>query len=137
MTGAHIGTLLNGLASNGAAKMAAPIRQVAIKTAAALLVGFLVLAGIGCVTAAIWIFAVPYLGEAGAALIAAAYLLLAGLIVMGIAALVLKNRAKPVAANPVQQIPLIMNQFFSEQKGTLLMAALVAGVMAAESQRKR
>ena len=76
----------------------------------------------------------PYLGAAGAALIAAAYLLLAGLGVIGIAAW---TASKPIAANPATQTPLIMNQLFIEQKATLLMAALVAGMMAAESQRKR
>ena len=134
MIGAHLGALLNALAKNGVAKIAAPVRNSAIKAGAAIFAGLLALAAIGCVTTAIWIFAVPYLGAAGAALIAAAYLLLAGLGVIGIAAWA---ASKPVAANPATQTPLIMNQLFVEQKGTLLMAALVAGMMAAESQRKR
>ena len=57
MVGAHIGALLNTHAKNGASRMAAPIRHGAIEAGAALLAGFLALAGIGCVTAAVWIFA--------------------------------------------------------------------------------
>lgn len=134
MTGAHLGALLNALAKNGVAKIAAPVRNSAIKAGAAIFAGLLALAAIGCVTTAIWIFAVPYLGAAGAALIAAAYLLLAGLGVIGIATW---TASTPIAANRATQTPLIMNQLFVEQKATLLMAALVAGMMAAESQRKR
>lgn len=117
--------------------MAAPIRHGTIKAGAAVFAGLLAMAAIGCVAAAIWIFTVPYVGMAGAALITAAYLLLAGMVVMGIAVLIVQNEAKPVGANLNQQIPLIMNQLMKEQKGTLVAAALVAGMMAAENQRKR
>ena len=85
----------------------------------------------------LWIFTAPYLSAAGAALISAAYLLLVGLIVVGIAAWNLRAASKPTATSNPTQTPLILNQLFVEQKGTLLMAALVAGMMAAESQRKR
>ncbi|MEP6828557.1 MAG: hypothetical protein ABJA10_10840 [Aestuariivirga sp.] len=117
--------------------MAAPVRQGAIKAGAAAAAGLLLLAAVGCVTAAIWIFAAPYLGAAGAALIVAAYLLLAGLGVIGIAAWNLRTVVGRTAATPASPAPLILNQLFVEQKGTLLMAALVAGMMAAESQHKR
>ena len=137
MTGAQIGSLLNALAVSGAAKIAAPIRHSAIKAGAAIIAGHLALAGVGCITAAIWIFTVPYFGAAGAALTAAACLFLVGLLVIGIAAWTLRANSKPVAAVPKLQMPLILNQLFVEQKGALLVAALVAGMMAAQSQRKR
>ena len=137
MLGDQVGKLLSSFVRSGAANMAAPIRHGAIKAAAAIFAGFLALAAMCTVAFAIWVYAIPYTGAAGAALIAAAYLLFAGLVVIGIAAWAVGNEVKPVTANSTQQIPLIMNQLIKEQKGTLLLAALVAGMMAAENQRKR
>ena len=137
MLGDQVGKLLSSFVRSGAANMAAPVRHGAIKAAAAIFAGLLALAAMATVAFSTWIFAMPYTGAAGAALVAAAYLLLAGLAVIGIAAWTIGNEMKPVAANPTQQIPLIMNQFIKEQKGTLLVAALLAGMMAAENQRKR
>ena len=137
MIGAQLGVLLNMLAKNGVAKMAAPVRLGVIKVGTALAAGLLALAAIGCMAAAAWIFTEPRLGAAVAALVAAAFLLLAGLAVIGIAAWNIRPLAKPGIANTATQTPLILNQLFVEQKGTLLIAALVAGMMAAESQRKR
>ena len=137
MFGAEVGKLLGSCARSGAATIAVSVRREAIRAGAALVAGLLVLAAVGCVAAAIWIYAVPYVGLAGAALISAAYLLFAGLMTIWISASVLKKETRPVAANLAAQTPLVMNQLFVEHKGTLLVAALVAGMMAAESQRKR
>ena len=137
MLGAQVGKLLGLCVRNGAATIAVPIRREAMKAGAALVAVLLALAAAGCVAAAIWIFAVPYVGSAGAALISAAYLLLAGLMTLLISSWVLKKETRPVAENLAAQTPLIMNQLIVEHKGTLLVAALVAGMMAAESQRKR
>ena len=136
MLGDQVGKLLSSFVRSGAANMAAPVRHGAIKAAAAVFAGLLALAAMGTVAFAIWIFAMPYTGAASAALIAAAYLLLAGLVVIGIAAWAIQPEVKPIAANPAQQIPLVMNQFIKEQSGALLVAALVAGMMAADNQRK-
>ena len=137
MLGAQVGKLLGLCVRNGAATIAVPIRREAMKAGAALVAVLLALAAAGCVAAAIWIFAVPYVGSAGAALISAAYLFLAGLMTFLISTSVIKKETRPVAENLAAQTPLIMNQLFVEHKGTLLVAALVAGMMAAESQRKR
>ena len=81
--------------------MAAPVRHGAIK-AAAIFVGLLILAAMGTVAFAICFYAVPYTGAAVAALIAAAYLLLAGLVLIGIAAWTSGNEVKPIAANSAE-----------------------------------
>ena len=137
MLGAQVGKLLGLCVRSGAANIAVPIRREAIKAGVALIAVLLALASVGCVAAAIWMFAVPYVGSAGAALISAACLSFAGLLTIGISVLVLKKETKPVFGNLAAQTPLIMNQLFAEQKGALFVAALVAGMMAAESQRKR
>lgn len=137
MLGAQVGKLLSSYIRSGVATVAAPVRHGAIKAGAAVVAGLLVMAAIGCVAAAIWIYSVPYQGAAGAALIAAAFLLCAGLAVVGIASLAVRREAPPIVINSTQQVPLIINQLVKEQKGTLLVAALVAGMMAAENQRKR
>ena len=137
MLGDQVGKLLSSFVRSGAANMAAPVRHGAIKVAAAIFAGFLAFAAMGTVAFAVWIYATPYTGAAGAALIAAAYLLFAGLVVIVFAAWAVGNEVNPVAANSPKHIPLIMNQLIKEQKGTLLVAALVAGMMAAENQRKR
>ena len=134
---AQVGKLLGLCVRNGAATIAVPIRREAMKAGAALVAVLLALAAAGCVAAAIWIFAVPYVGSAGAALISSAYLLFAGLMTFLISTSVIKKETRPVAENLAAQTPLVMNQLFVEHKGTLLVAALVAGMMAAESQRKR
>lgn len=137
MLSAQVGKLLSSCVRTGAANITAPVRQGAIKAGAALFAGLLAIAAFGCVTAAIWIFAVPYVGLAGGALIAAAYLLFAGLAVVGMVAWIIQKQTRPIAPNPAEQISPIINQLFKEQKGTLLVAALVAGIMAADNQRKR
>jgi hypothetical protein len=137
MLGAQIGNILITSARNGAANLAAPVRIGVIKASASFAAGLFFLAAIGCVTCAIWIYAIPYWGEPSAALIAGGFLFLMGMTVLGIGSLVLKRSVRPVVTQQTDQLPLIMNQIFREQKGAFLLAALIAGVVASENQRKR
>ncbi len=137
MLGSQIGNILISAARNGAANMVAPVRYGAIKACASISAALFFLAAIGCVTAAIWIYAIPYWGEAGAALLAGGFLFLVGMTVLGVGSIVLKQPVRPNGIRQTEQIPPILNQAFKDQKGAMLLAALVAGMVASESQRKR
>lgn len=137
MLGLQIGNILNSVVRSGAENIAAPVRYGFIKTGASLAAGLFFLAAIGCATTAIWIYAIPYWGEASAALIAGFVLFLIGMMVLGIGKLVLKQPVRPVTVRQSDQVSLMMNQIFKDQKSAILLAALIAGMVASESQRKR
>jgi hypothetical protein len=137
MLGAQLVSVLISAVRNGATNVAAPVRYGILKASASFMAGLFFLAAIGCVTAAIWIYAIPYWGEPSAALIAGIFLFVIGIVVLGISSLVIKPHVTPVTIHQTEQLPLMLNQVFKDQKGTLLLAALIAGMVASEKQRKR
>lgn len=137
MLGLQIGNMLNSVVRSGAENIAAPVRYGFIKVGVALAAGLFFLAAIGCATTAIWMYAIPYWGGPGAAAIAGLFLLLIGMSILGIGTLMLKQPMRRVAVRPTDQVPILMNQIFKDQKSAILLAALIAGMVASESQRKR
>ena len=92
-----------------------------------------------CLMAALWIYSRPYVGSAGAALIvAAAIVALWGL-------LFLFTRNAPLEQDPVESllngIPDSLlkeaQDLFEQNKGSVLLAALVAGLMAGGARGRR
>ena len=92
----------------------------------------------GCAVAALWLFAIPYVGAAGAPLVAAGGLLVFCVVLMAVArGIVRYNRRAPSStAAPGLQLGEAI-RLFSENKGTVLLAALVAGLVAGNSGRRK
>ncbi len=110
-------------------------------TAAALcasLAAVSVIAAGGCAAAALWLFAIPYVGAAGAPLVSAAGLLVFCVALMTVARGVLRYRRRAPSSTAAPGLPLgEVLRLFSENKGTVLLAALVAGLVAGNNGRKR
>jgi hypothetical protein len=108
---------------------------------AALLGGFAVLlvaAAWGCACAALWIALIPALGPAWAPLVVAgACLAMAGILAL-IAWLVMRRRrARPSDGLQVDVLLAEAGRVINEHKGAALLAAALAGMLAASNGRKR
>ncbi len=117
------------------------VRAAAIRmTAAALCSGLaavLLLAALGCAATALWIFALPSLSPVGAALaVAAALSILTVILATAVWLIMLRGVRRPRVGPPA---PLLLQseatRLFSEHKGALLLAAVVAGMAAANRGR--
>ena len=120
---------------------AGAVRDATIRlTAAAFCAGLaalLMLAVLGCVATAIWTFALPSLGPVGAPLVVAAALLAVILILAMAAWLIMRHRRpRPSAAAAPQLLLREARHLFNEHKGAVLLAAVVAGMAAANGGRK-
>ncbi len=109
-------------------------------TAAALCAGLaavLMLAALGCAACALWIVALPSLGPVGAPLVAAAGLSLVTLI-LGMTGwrIVRQGRQRPAITVAPEFLLSEATRLFSEHKGAVLLAAIVAGMAAASGGRK-
>jgi hypothetical protein len=112
-------------------------------TTAALCMGLAIVAitaGVACGIAALWIYLIPIIGPAGAALSAAAVFLITG----GVLMLVARNlfRTPPRAAiedadaEPLAEELLgVLREGIERHKGASLLAALVAGLAAGSANR--
>jgi hypothetical protein len=113
-----------------------PIRM----TAAALCAGLaavLMLVALGCVATALWIFTLPSLGPVGAPLLVAASLSIVALILATAAWRIMRHgRRRPGAAAAPQLLLSEATRLFNEHKGAVLLAAVVAGMTAANGGRK-
>ena len=109
-------------------------------TAAAFCLGLavlLALAAFGCAATALWIVTLPSLGPVGAPLVVAAGLSIVTLILAVTGWLVLhrSRQGSTIAIAPEFLLSEAM-RLFSEHKGAVLLAALVAGMAAANGSRK-
>ena len=97
------------------------------------LAGILAIIGAGFLIAAIWFYLVPLVGQGGAAAILAGTMFLLALITVGWSRL-LKRARRPVAPTPDQLEVLVgeATKLVHKYKGSLLMAALLAGVLASQ-----
>lgn len=115
------------------ADVVAATRRTAMAALPLTVAALCAVAAFGCAVAALWLFALPYVGPAGAALCASG-LLLAGALVMAALAQSLA-RAAPRPAPPPPPIAadaLIAEamRVFRDHKGAVFAAALVAGLCA-------
>lgn len=122
-------------------RMAGRVRATSIRMAVAALcaclAAVLAMAALGCVATALWIVTLPSLGAVGAPLVVAASL--SGLVVILLAAarLMARRGRGPSDASITPQLPLLeATRFFTENKSTVLLAAVLAGMAAANGSRK-
>jgi hypothetical protein len=115
----------------------AAIRVTAIALCAGL-AAMLMLAALGCAAAALWIFILPSLGTVGAPLVVAATLSAMTLILATAAWFIIRHRRRgPSAATAPQSLLSEAARLFDEHKGLMLLAAVVAGMAAANGGRKQ
>jgi hypothetical protein len=109
-------------------------------TAAALCASLAALSAIaagGCAVVALWLWAIPHVGPVGAPLVAAGGLLVICAVLMIVAGGILHRRRRVAGAMPASGLRLEeVLRLFSENKGTVLLAVLVAGLVAGNSGRK-
>ncbi len=112
-------------------------RRAAFDAGLTIIAALLALAAIGCVVAALWMRLVPMIGAPGAALAAAAILLLtSGATLWARYALARHRAACALTAAPsAPDLAAAALSTFSANKMALLLAALAAGAAAAEAQR--
>src|SRR3990172_1679423 len=115
-------------------------RAAAVRmTAAALCAGLaavLVLAALGSAATALWIFTLPSLGPVGAPLVVAAALSTLTLSLAAAAWLIMRHSRRKLGATAPQLLLTEATRLFNEHKGAVLMAAVVAGMAAANRGRK-
>ncbi len=125
------------LAADGAARHG---RQVAMRMAWVAVVtvvaaGFAV-AAIACMLAALWIYALPHVGAAGAPLVVGGVLLaisLAGIVLLRYA--LNSSRRAPPAANATPALLLAeATRLLKEHKGPVLAALFLAGLVAGSAE---
>jgi len=91
----------------------------------------------GCAAVALWLSAIPYVGPVGAPLVAAGGLLVFCVVLMIAAQAILHYRRRAPSSLPAPGLRLEEAlSLFRESKGTILLAALVAGLVAGNSGRK-
>lgn len=150
-----IGAAVVALARGGLAAGAAQttIKRVVPATLCAIAGAILAAAAIGCAVAALWIYVQTYLGAVAAAAISALVLLFMALVLFGAAFLF--SRRKPPPSAGFESLAALAPQIVAQVAGTaerlkqeaaklpkehgvtLLMAALLAGLAAEQSLRKR
>jgi len=115
---------------------AATVRMAAAAFCASLAV-VLALAAFGCAATALWVAALPALGPVGAPLVVAIGLSIATLILAVIGWQIVRHGRQrlDVAVAPEFLLSEAM-RLFSEHKGAVLLAALVAGMAVATGSRK-
>ena len=128
--------LLDIVLARAQASAVAATRRAALATLPAIAALFAALAALGCGIGALWIVAIPYVGQAGAALCATAVLLLAA-IVLALTARALSRppAAPPPAAVSVEALTAEALRLFHDNKAAVLVAALVAGLCAGHDPR--
>lgn len=149
LIGAALVALARGGLSAGASQSAGRIVPATLCIVAG---AILVAAAVGCGIAALWIYAEIHLGAAAAAAISALTLLLMGLALFGAAYLTTRRKPQPSGLDSLAALaPQIMAQVAGtaerlkdevaklpkEHGGTLLMAALLAGLAAEQSLRNK
>jgi hypothetical protein len=115
--------------------IASPQRVVTVALCA-IAAAILATGSIACASAALWIWGVPSLGAAGAPLAVAAVLLAACLAVLALMRHTLRShRTAPAAAATPAQLLAEARHLFKDHKGSVLMAALIAGLEAGRDAR--
>jgi hypothetical protein len=124
------------LAGGGVNHLQAAITRLVVVGLCATLAAVMMLAALGCLAAALWIYTLPCLGPVGAPLVVAGAFLILTLILVAIACRIRRpGRRKAAAAPAAASLAPELARILRENKGTVLLAAALAG-MAAGGRRK-
>ena len=103
--------------------------RISVAALAGVLAGVAAMASVGCSLAALWFIAAPYLGPAWTALALGGVLAALCLALLALAfAMVRRDRRPPRIEADAEATAAAAARLFKEHKGTMLMAALVAGL---------
>jgi hypothetical protein len=122
------------LATGGVDHLQATITRLVVVALCATLAAVMMLGALGCLAAALWIYTLPSLGPVGAPLVVAAALLVVTLILVGIACRVRRPGGRKAAA--AGSLAPEIARILKDHKGTVLLAAALAGMAAASGRRK-
>jgi hypothetical protein len=111
--------------------------KVAVVAAAAFVASMSAMSAIGCTLWALWVYALPHVGPVGAPLIVAAALFAICIAAMAAARQSLRPRRRAMRAQSLSGASLVRetSALFKDQKMTLLLSALLAGVVAGSSKK--
>jgi len=126
------------LATGGVNHLQATITRLVVVAACAALAAVMMLGAIGCLAAALWIYTLPSLGPVGAPLVVAAALLILTLILVAIACRIRRpgRRKAAAASSAAASLAPEIARILRDHKGTVLLAAALAGMAAASGRRK-
>ena len=123
------------LATEGVNHLQASITRLVIVAACAAAAAML--GALGCLAAALWIYTLPSLGPVGAPLVVAAAFAIVTLILVAVACRVRRPGPRKAAGAPAAaSLAPELARILKEHKGTVLLAAALAGMAAASSRRK-
>jgi len=111
--------------------------RYATAAACGLLAAVVVFAALGCAAAALWLFALPYVGPVWAPLIVAGAFLLLALVLLAVAraALRRKSAAPPLDMAALSALLAEAEPLVKQNLMSLLLAALIAGAVAGSGRR--
>jgi hypothetical protein len=111
--------------------------KVAIVAAAAFIASLSALSAIGCALWAFYVYALPHAGPVGAPLIVAGVLLAVCFAALAAASASLRPRRGAIRVESVSAASLNheVSALFKDQKGAILLSALLAGVVAGSSRK--
>ena len=110
--------------------------QLMLATLCAIVAAAAMVASIACVIGALWIFLLPRLGPVGAPLVIAGVLLTFAIILLAITRRLSRRRQAVVSAGPDPTLILgEATDLFRKHKGSMLLAALVAGLIVGNERR--
>jgi hypothetical protein len=122
----------------GASRAAAAARRISVMALGGAFAVVAAMGTIGCLVAALWIFALPSFGQGGAALVAAGALFLLSLVLFALVLRFGRGRQRPRPSGHGSQIPAAdIARLLRENKGAVLLAAVVAGLAAGHAHRDR
>jgi hypothetical protein len=111
--------------------------KIAIVAAAAFVASLSAMAAVGCSLWALYVYALPHAGPAGAPLIVAAVLVAVCIAALASASMSLRPRRRSIRVESVSAASLNheVSALFKDQKSAILLSALLAGVVAGSSRK--
>jgi hypothetical protein len=136
--GSLIKLIASTLLATGGVDLQATITRLAVVALCAALAAVMMLGALGCFAAALWIYTLPSLGPVGAPLVVAAGFLIVTLILVAVACHLRRPGRRKAAVAPAAGASLApeIARLLKEHKGTVLLAAAIAGMAAASGRRK-
>jgi hypothetical protein len=126
------------LATGGISHLQATVTRLVVVATCAVLAAVMMLGALGCLAAALWISTLPSLGPVGAPLVVAAAFLILTLILVAVACRIRRPGRRKAATAPAAASSLApeIARILRDHKGTVLLAAALAGMFAANGRRK-